>query len=124
MGGDQVTRAVGIGCSTGAVHDDVVALVRETLAATGPAAILATLDRRETLARMVAWTLGMEVRVFSADALTHVQGIRTPSSRAAAAVGTPSVAEASALAAAGAGARLIVERRVGRSCTCAVAEAR
>jgi cobalt-precorrin 5A hydrolase len=116
-------RAVGIGCASAAAHDDVVALVREALAATGPATILATLDRREALGRGVAHTLRMELRLFSADALTRVQGTRSTSSLAAAAVGTPSVAEAAALAAAGAGARLIGERRIGPLCTCAVAEA-
>jgi cobalt-precorrin 5A hydrolase len=119
-----MTRAVGIGAASAAVHDDVVTLVRETLAATGPATILATLDRREALARGVAETLGMDVHVFSADALRHVPGVRTRSALAAAAVGTPSVAEAAALAAAGSGARLVAARRTGRLCTCAVAENR
>jgi cobalt-precorrin 5A hydrolase len=117
-----MTRTVGIGCSSGARHDDIVALVRETLATTGPAVRLATLDRREMLARAVAHTLQMELLVFSADALRCVQGTRTFSPRAAAAVGTSSVAEAAALAAAGTGARLVVARRTGRHCTCAVAE--
>jgi cobalamin biosynthesis protein CbiG len=119
-----MTRAVGIGAASAAVHDDVVALVREALAAAGPATILATLDRREVLARDVAHTLGMDVRLFSADVLARVSGIRTPSAVAAATVGTPSVAEAAALAAAGSGARLVGARRSGRLCTCAVAESR
>jgi cobalamin biosynthesis protein CbiG len=124
MGVDEMTRAVGIGAASAAVHDDVVALVREALAAAGPATILATLDRREALARGVAHTLGMDVRLFSADVLARVSGIRTPSAVAAATVGTPSVAEAAALAAAGSGARLVGARRSGRLCTCAVAESR
>jgi cobalt-precorrin 5A hydrolase len=119
-----MTRAVGIGATSTAVHDDVVALVREALAATGPATILATLDHREALARGVADTLGMDLHLFSADALTRVPGIRTRSALTAAAVGTPSVAEAAALAAAGSGARLVGARRSGRMCTCAVAENR
>jgi cobalt-precorrin 5A hydrolase len=119
-----MTRAVGIGAASAAAHDDVVALVREALAAAGPATILATLDRREALARDVAHTLGMDLHLFSADALTRVPGIRTRSARAAAAVGAPSVAEAAALAAAGSGARLVGARRTGRLCTCAVAESR
>jgi cobalamin biosynthesis protein CbiG len=119
-----MTRAVGIGAASAAVHDDVVAVVREALAAAGPATILATLDRREALARLVAHTLGMDVQLFSADALARVCGARTRSAVAAAAVGTPSVAEAAALAAAGSGARLVGARRSGRLCTCAVAESR
>jgi cobalt-precorrin 5A hydrolase len=119
-----MTRAVGIGATSAAAHDDVVALVRETLAAAGPATILATLDRREALARAVALTLGMDVQLFSADVLAHVSGIRTPSALAAVTVGTPSVAEAAALAAAGSGSRLVAARRSGALCTCAVAESR
>jgi cobalt-precorrin 5A hydrolase len=119
-----MTRAVGIGATSTAVHDDVVALVREALAATGPATILATLDRREALARGVAHTLGMDLQLFSADALARVLGIRTRSSLAATTVGTASVAEAAALAAAGSGARFVGARRTGRLCTCAVAESR
>ncbi len=119
-----MTRAVGIGATSAAVHDDVVALVREGLAAAGPATVLATLDRREALARGVAHTLGMDLQLYSAEALTRVPGVRTFSARAAATVGTPSVAEAAALAAAGSGARLVGGRRTGRMCTCAVAESR
>jgi cobalt-precorrin 5A hydrolase len=119
-----MTRAVGIGAASAAVHDDVVALVREALAAAGPATILATLDRREALARGVAQTLGMDLHLFSAQTLTQISGIRMRSERAAAAVGTPSVAEAAALAAAGSGARLVGQRHTGRRCTCAVAESR
>jgi cobalt-precorrin 5A hydrolase len=119
-----MTRAVGFGAASAAVHDDVVALVREALAAAGPATILATLDRREALGRGVAQTLGMDLHLFSADVLARVPGIRTRSAVAAAAVGTSSVAEAAALAAAGSGASLVGARRTGRLCTCAVAESK
>lgn len=59
--------------------------------------------------------------VFSADVLAQVSGVTNSSSLASATVGTPSVAEAAALAALGPTARLAVTRQTGRFCTCAVA---
>ena len=115
-------RAIGIGCGSDGTVDDVLALI---YAAAGtqfdPGTKLATLDRRADIAAKVADALKLELMLFAADRLAAVPGVASPSARTKAAVGTPSVAEAAALAALGDGARLVVPRRTGRRCTCAVA---
>lgn len=115
-------RAIGIGCSTSASLDDLVALVRESIGEQTSPTYLATLDRRERIAHALADALGIELVVFSAETLAQVRAIATPSSRVAELAGIASVAEAAALTAAGPGARLIIPRRTGRRCTCALAE--
>jgi len=129
-GGEAVSarRGVGLGASTSATIADCVALVRETLALAGalrdlgsPTA-LASLDRREALARAVAAEFGFDVVLLGADELAATRGVVFASVAALHAVGTPSVAEAAALRAAGDVATLIIARRTGRRCTCAVAE--
>ncbi|WP_445151578.1 cobalamin biosynthesis protein [Baekduia sp. Peel2402] len=57
---------------------------------------------------------------FAADVLARVP-VPTPSAVVAAHVGTPSVAEAAALLACGAGAELLVHKRRSTHATCAVA---
>lgn len=117
----NVRRAIGIGCASDATVDDVLDLVRETIGDAGATA-LATIDRRAAIGRAVAAKLRLPLVLFDADVLNAVAGIQTPSARAAATVDTASVAEASALAALGPGARLLVARRTGRRATCALAE--
>lgn len=118
----MTVRAIGIGCTSGAAVADVLELVRSTLGDARRIKALATLDRRAVIARAVADELGLDVALFSADTLRTIPGIRTMSARAGASLGIPSVAEAAALAALGPGARLVIERRTGRGCTCALAE--
>lgn len=117
-------RAIGIGGTANASADDVLALVRETLGTlrVEPDTILATLDRRSAVAYTVAAAMQIEVVLFTREQLGAVGGIETVSPAAMAALRLPSVAEAAALAAAGDGARLVIARRTGRRCTCAVAE--
>lgn len=115
-------RAVGFGCSSAASVDDVVALLRASIGVVTEATCLATLDRREAIAREVAAALEIELVLFPAAVLAQAHAIVTPSLRASALTGTPSVAEAAALIAAGPGARLVIPRRTGRRCTCALAE--
>jgi cobalamin biosynthesis protein CbiG len=115
-------RAVGFGCSSAASVDDVVALLRASIGAVTDGTCLATLDRREAIAREVAAALKIELVLFPAAVLAQVHAIVTPSLRAAALTGTPSVAEAAALIAVGPSARLVIPRRTGRRCTCALAE--
>ncbi|HET6773882.1 MAG TPA: precorrin-6y C5,15-methyltransferase (decarboxylating) subunit CbiE, partial [Acidimicrobiales bacterium] len=125
--------AVGVGCSTAAPADDVAAVVAEVLAAAGqmpPAGLpgeaalrVATVDRRldhpaVTAALPAARRLG-----FPAGLLAEVD-VPTPSEVVDAAVGTPSVAEAAALLAAGPGARLVVDKRRRPTATAAVAVGR
>lgn len=115
-------RAIGIGCTSDAAVGDVLELLDATVGDARDITMLATLDRRAAIARAVAAKLGLDVALFSAETLRAIPGVRTISARTAASVGTPSVAEAAALAALGPGARLVVERRTGRRCTCALAE--
>jgi cobalamin biosynthesis protein CbiG len=117
-------RAIGFGSTSRARAEDVAELVRAALVSSSPVQTLATVDRRAGLGAQVAAALGLTLRVFPASALAAVVGTHAHSERAAAAIGTPSVAEAAALAALDGEGVLIDERRVGRGCTCAVAEER
>jgi cobalt-precorrin 5A hydrolase len=127
--GDETVnvRAVGFGASSAATVEDVLALVRATaMELHGAATItLATVTAREGLGRGVAAALGCRLAIFAPAELARVAdeaALTRISARALAAIGAPSVAEAAALAALGPRARLIVTRRTGRGCTCALAE--
>ncbi|MGI9033438.1 MAG: cobalamin biosynthesis protein, partial [Acidimicrobiales bacterium] len=116
---------VGVGASTGAPPDEVANLVADALAGAGlaPASVgeVATIDLRAADPAVVG--LGLAVRAYPADALAAVH-VPSPSAVVAAAVGTPSVAEAAALLAAGAGARLVVAKQASSHATVAVARRR
>ncbi|HYZ16349.1 MAG TPA: cobalamin biosynthesis protein [Candidatus Acidoferrum sp.] len=118
----SATRAIGIGFSSDASVEDVLALLRAVAGTPERGTCLATLDRRAAIAREVAVVLGLQLLTFPAEVLVQVKAIVTPSPRAAERVGTPSVAEAAALLAAGPGARIVIPRRTGTRCTCALAE--
>ena len=113
---------LGVGCSTGADPDDVDALVDRALGDAGLARAsvgsLATIDRRRDHPAVIS--LGLEVRAFSATELAAV-AVPNPSAAVADAVGTPSVAEAAALLAAGPGASLVVAKQRSAVGTVAVA---
>ena len=124
MDGDKVMiqhLSIGMGCSSRAVSDDVVALILTCVGAVVPDTILATLDSRYRIGETVAAALGLRLMLFPASALARVAGIATQSQIALRSSGTPSVAEAAALIALGPEARLSLPRRTGRLCTCAVA---
>jgi cobalt-precorrin 5A hydrolase / precorrin-3B C17-methyltransferase len=112
----------GIGTSTGAPAHAVSDLLDAALDGAGLArasiAEVATLDRKKSEPGLAA--LGLPMRGFTADAL-HEVSVPTPSAVVADAVGTPSVAEAAALLAAGAGAELIVHKQANAVATVAVA---
>jgi cobalt-precorrin 5A hydrolase/precorrin-3B C17-methyltransferase len=115
---------LGIGCSSGASADDIETLARETLAEVGASfesvVEIASIDlkRDEPGLLQFAGRWHTSLRCFSADELRAVEA-PNPSATVAAAVGTPSVAEAAAsLASAG---RLIVEKRTSANVTVAVA---
>ncbi|MBL8653599.1 MAG: cobalamin biosynthesis protein [Alphaproteobacteria bacterium] len=118
---------IGIGCKRGASSNEVLELVRATLAkarvAPGSVGCIATLDRKEGEAAIdtVATALGVPVRFFSATELAAETRIAHPSESVAEAIDTPSVAEAAALLAAGSGAKLIVPKRKSARATCAIA---
>jgi cobalt-precorrin 5A hydrolase/precorrin-3B C17-methyltransferase len=113
---------IGVGTSTGAPPEQVADLVAATLAGAGLArasvATVATIDRRAEEPAVVA--LGLPVRTFPAEALAAVD-VPNPSDAPARAVGTPSVAEAAALLAAGEGAVLVVPKHKNEVATVAVA---
>jgi cobalt-precorrin 5A hydrolase len=100
---------------------DVTAIVTEALRGIAERPdVIATIDRRTVEASAVAAHFGCAVRTFTAEELA-AQPVPAPSELAAAAVGTPSVAEAAALLAAGPGARLLIGKHAAGSATVAVA---
>ena len=103
---------LGIGASSSATAADIAALAGEVLDAGGmgwsSVTAVATTERLAGDARLAA--LGVPVVGFPAGSLAAVEGTQR-SARAAVAAGTPSVAEAAALLAAGPGARLLVAKR-------------
>ncbi|HEY2812434.1 MAG TPA: precorrin-3B C(17)-methyltransferase [Acidimicrobiales bacterium] len=112
----------GIGASTDAAAGAADELLAGALAAAGLArqslALVATIDRRA--ADDVVTAIGLPVRAFDAATLAKVE-VPNPSAVVAAEVGTPSVAEAAALAAAGPGAELLVTKQKGATVTVAIA---
>jgi cobalt-precorrin 5A hydrolase/precorrin-3B C17-methyltransferase len=112
----------GVGTSIAAPPDEVVGLLEATLAeaALDAASVseVATIDRRADEPAVHA--LGRPLRLFPADALGNVS-VPTPSVTVQSAVGTPSVAEAAALLAAGPGAELVVAKRTSPHAALAVA---
>ena len=113
--------SIGFGASSRASCEDILVLIRQSFPQSGSAAILATVDRRGELGARVASALGLPIVLLPASILSGMRGLTTFSDRAWRTVATANVAEASALASLGPGARLIVPRRVGKLCTCAVA---
>lgn len=120
---------VGVGASRGVPVDEVVELVLTALREAGLAAAdvaeVATLDVKAGEPGIVAAAgrLGVPLVAYSAERLASVP-VPGPSGAALAAVGTPSVAEAAALA--GGGELLVPKRKscpVGRPAgvTCAIA---
>ena len=121
---------LGVGSSSGADPEALHRLAMETLAEAGlsaeAVACIATVDRKagEPAIVELAAALGVGLRTFPAEVLAAAP-VPNPSSVVEAAVGTPSVAEAAALSAAGgrAGVRagLVVEKRRSAEATVAVA---
>jgi cobalt-precorrin 5A hydrolase/precorrin-3B C17-methyltransferase len=108
---------VGVGCSTDADPAPVQSLVASVSAGRRVVEI-ATIDSRSTHPAIVS--LGLPVRSFPPEALSAVD-VPTPSDVVRDAVGTPSVAEAAALLAAGPGAELVVPKQKNSVATVAVA---
>ncbi len=116
----------GVGASSGAPTDDLQALLAAVLEEAGlaPASLaeVATVDLKADEPAVVALAAGRGVplRTFAATALAEVE-VPSPSAAVRSAVGTPSVAEAAALLAAGPGAELVVTKRKSATATVAVA---
>jgi cobalt-precorrin 5A hydrolase/precorrin-3B C17-methyltransferase len=122
--------ALGVGCERDAEAAAVLSLVRDTLArhglAEGAIACVVSLDLKadEPAVHGVAAALGVPARFFTAGALcAETPRLANPSDAVFRAVGCHGVAEAAALAAAGPGAALAVEKTKGERATCAVARA-
>ncbi|MFC9750401.1 precorrin-3B C(17)-methyltransferase [Streptomyces niveus] len=107
---------VGVGASRGVGVDEVYGLVVDVLRDAGLSVLsvgeLATVDAKADEPGIVgaAAELGVPVRTYPADVLASVD-VPNPSDAPLAAVGTPSVAEAAALAAAGRDGELLVPKR-------------
>ncbi|WP_405809108.1 precorrin-3B C(17)-methyltransferase [Streptomyces sp. NBC_00210] len=119
---------VGVGASKGAPVDEVVGLVEQTLRGAGLSALsvaeLATVDAKADEPGIfgAAERLGVPLVTYPAERLAEI-AVPNPSGAPLAAVGTPSVAEAAALA--GSGELLVPKRKsnpAGRAAmaTCAV----
>jgi len=83
--------------------------------------VVATIDGRVDHAAVIAAAEGRRLLAFPASLLGSVT-VPNPSRPVEAAVGTPSVAEAAALLAAGPGSRLVVTKQRGPTATAAVAQ--
>ncbi|WUC99470.1 cobalamin biosynthesis protein [Streptomyces sp. NBC_00523] len=119
---------VGVGASRGVCADEVTGLVLEVLREAGLTGlaelVTVTAKAREPGLLDAAARLGVPLRAYPADVLALVP-VPHPSGAAFAALGTPSVAEAAALAG---GGQLLVPKRKSRPrdggpsrATCAVA---
>jgi cobalt-precorrin 5A hydrolase len=124
---ETVTRVIaGVGCRLGSDADAVLAVLADACARAGcVASALATpvFKAREAGVQEAARRLGVPLILVEPEALEAVQSrCVTRSARVAAATGMASVSEASALAAAGPGGRLLLARVADRGVTCALAE--
>lgn len=112
----------GIGASSGAPSDDIATILASALAEANlddsSLVEIATVDLKANEAGIIA--LGLPMRCFSTETLANV-GVPTPSSAVKDAIGTPSVAEAAALLAAGPDGELVVTKRKNATATVAIA---
>ncbi len=120
--------AIGVGAERGTADVEVETLARATLADAGlsseAVACIVSLDLKsdEGAILKLAETFGVPARFFDAATLAKEEPrVSQPSEYVRAAVGTPSVAEAASLAAAGPDGRLVVPKRKSARATCAVA---
>ncbi len=115
----------GLGAASTARPSEASSLLRQALGIAGlaPASVaeVATIDKRAGHPAVTG--LGLPVRAFPPAALARVP-VPHPSRAVEGAVGTPSVAEAAALLAAGPGACLVVPKQVGAEVTLALARRR
>ncbi len=117
------TLIIGVGCERGTSPLEVEELIKTTLEANNlsirAVAGFASLDLKEDEPALESLC---NVRFFSAAELNALAPrLKTPSDYVLAEVGTPGVAEAAALAAAGPEAELIVAKTKSKRATCAIA---
>ncbi|MHB8246035.1 MAG: precorrin-3B C(17)-methyltransferase [Acidimicrobiales bacterium] len=117
-----LSLVAGVGTSTHAPPEEVEALLAAALSDGGleraSVARIATIDRRRD--HPAIRSLNLPVDSFTPEVLAAVD-VPSPSPVVHSAVGTPSVAEAAALVAAGSGAQLVVAKRVSAHATVAIA---
>jgi len=128
MAGEKVMIVAGIGCRRGTLTEDIVGLIhaalasfsvqREELDAIATEASKANERGIEDAARCLSVRL---IRCGIADLEQVADKVMTRSSRVQALKGVPSIAEASALVAAGRNARLLGARVATEKVTCAIA---
>jgi len=119
--------AVGVGCRSGVAGEVIADLVERALDATArpglPAALFTVVDKQsEPGIGEAAAGLGLALVHLPRAALAAVADrVATRSEKVVELFGVPSIAEAAALAGAGPGSRLVVERMADRGATVAVA---
>lgn len=119
--------ACGIGCRRGVPADDIEAAIGAAQSALGRTDVIAVIATEESKAhepglQEAVRRLGVELVTFKAEELRAVSSAVVTFSQAALDhKGTPSVAEAAALLAAGANARLLGRRWTSPTTTCALA---
>jgi cobalt-precorrin 5A hydrolase len=119
--------AIGVGCRAGVAGEAVAALVRRALAEAGAPKgerRMFTLAAKAGEPGLIeaARLLGVALTPLPLEALeAQAERIVTPSAAARARFGAPNIAEAAALAGAGAGGRLLSPRLAADRATCAVA---
>ena len=118
---------VGIGCKRDTPRERIAEAVDGVFSANGlrpeAAAGLASIDVKSDEAGLLAYASerGVPIRFFTAEELCAVPGEFSASAFVAGTVGVDNVCERSAVAAAGAGARLIVKKTANNGVTVAVA---
>ncbi len=120
---------IGLGASSQTTPDEVAESIDAAMSAAGlsreSVTEIATIDRRASDKSVLS--LGWPVRSYSASELNEFcageggKSIQNPSDEVAQHVGTPSVSEAAALLAAGAGARLVAPKHKSPNVTVAIA---
>ncbi len=120
------TLCLGVGLARGAAAEEVAALadgcMKEAGLAGAALAAMGTLDIKADEPALAALSreLGVPLRLFDAQRLAQID-VPNPSEVVARETGTPSVAEAAALALAGDGGKLIVTKTKSANATCAIA---
>lgn len=109
---------VGIGATSTASVSDCLAVLDDVVPTSFSIGALSTLASKEIQMLPVAASLGVTLHLWSAEELAAVT-VTEPSVRTQAATGTPSVAEAAALRAAG--GRLVLAKTSARGVTVAAA---
>jgi cobalt-precorrin 5A hydrolase len=123
----QALVAIGVGCRAGVAGEAIAALARRALAEAGAPSgerRMFTLAAKAGEPGLIeaARLLGVVLTPLPLEALQEqVQRIATPSAAARKLFGAPNIAEAAALAGAGAGGRLLSPRLAADGATCAVA---